>query len=128
MQGLGEGSRVVKKLPSGCREGLQAAALTPGGLLKDCWAPEAPGEPFKERFAQPIQGTSQPAEVSHVVAIYLSFSYWLCSPPPTQLRQPAGVGDWGRSGGFNLLHEFHLLLQEAPLQKVTGMEVCSGRT
>ena len=59
---------------------------------------------FKERFAQPIQGTSQPAEVSHVVAIYLSFSYWLCSPPPTQLRQPAGVGDWGRSGGVNLLH------------------------
>ena len=30
-QGLGEGSRVVKKLPSGCREGLQAEALTPEG-------------------------------------------------------------------------------------------------
>ena len=70
VRGLGEGSRVVKKLPSGCREGLQAAALTPGGLLKDCWAPEAPGETFKERLAQPNQGTSQPAEVSHVVAIY----------------------------------------------------------
>lgn len=39
-----------------------------------------------------------------------------------------GVGDWGRSGGVNLLHEFHLFVQEAPLQKVTGMEVCSGRT
>ena len=33
---------MVKKLPSGCREGLQVEALTPEGLLKGHWAPEAP--------------------------------------------------------------------------------------
>ena len=42
VQGLGEGSRVVKKLPRGCREGLQVEALTPEGLLKCFWASEAP--------------------------------------------------------------------------------------
>ena len=39
---LGEGSRVVNKLPSGCRERLQGGALTPEGLLTARWAPGAP--------------------------------------------------------------------------------------
>ena len=33
---------MVKKLPGGCRDGLQAEALTPQGLLKGGWASEAP--------------------------------------------------------------------------------------
>ena len=41
VQSLGEGSRVVKMMPSGCRERLQAEALTTEGLLKGRWAPEA---------------------------------------------------------------------------------------
>ena len=39
---LGRGLQGVKKLPSGCREGLQAEALTLVGPLKAHWAPEAP--------------------------------------------------------------------------------------
>ena len=43
VQGLGEGSSVVKeKPPSACKERLQAEALTPEGLLKGHWASEAP--------------------------------------------------------------------------------------
>ena len=52
VQGLGEGSRVVKKLPCGCREGLQAEARKPQGdlrvsLPKRCspspaWGPAGP--------------------------------------------------------------------------------------
>ena len=34
---------MVKKLPRGCREGLQAEALTPEGPLQDHQAQEAPG-------------------------------------------------------------------------------------
>ena len=39
---LGRGLQGVKKLPSSCREGLQAEALTLAGLLSAQWAPEAP--------------------------------------------------------------------------------------
>ena len=39
---LGRRLQDVKKLPSGCREGLQAEALTVVGLLKAHWAPEGP--------------------------------------------------------------------------------------
>ena len=42
VHGWGESSSVVNKLPTGCREGLQAEALTSGGLLKVCWALQAP--------------------------------------------------------------------------------------
>ena len=63
---------MVKKLPSGCREGLQAETLTPEGLLKGRWFQRLlvmlEGEPFEERPTQPSLGTSQPAEVGQVVA------------------------------------------------------------
>ena len=42
VQDLGEGSRVVKKVPCGCRAGVLAEAQAPEGLLKGHWAPEAP--------------------------------------------------------------------------------------
>ena len=42
VQGLEEGPRVVKKLPSGSKEGLYAEVLTPVELLKGYWAPESP--------------------------------------------------------------------------------------
>ena len=90
VRGLGEGSRMVRNLPSCCREGLQTEALTPEGLLKHHWAPEAPScacEPFQAVLTQPHLGTKQPAEVSQVVT--------------------------------HLLDEFHLLLQEVTLPKVT---------
>ena len=76
-------------LPSCCREGLQTEALTPEGLLKHHWAPEAPScacEPFQAVLTQPHLGTKQPAEVGQVVTH---------------------------------LEEFHLLLQEVTLPKVT---------
>ena len=41
VQGLREGSRVLKKLPSSCREGLQAALML-GGFFNGHWSPEAP--------------------------------------------------------------------------------------
>ena len=86
---LGRGLQGVKKLPSGCREGLQAEALTLVGPLKAHWAPEAPScacEPFQAVLTQPHLGTKQPAEVGQVVTH---------------------------------LEEFHLLLQEVTLPKVT---------
>ena len=39
---LERGLQGVNKLPSGCREGLQAETLTLEGLLKGRWAPETP--------------------------------------------------------------------------------------
>ena len=39
---LERGLQDVKKLPSGCREGLQAEALMLGWFLKGPWAPEGP--------------------------------------------------------------------------------------
>ena len=79
VQGLGDSSRVVKKLPSGCREGLQADALTPEGLLKTAGLRTLlvvlEGEPFEERLAQPRLGTSRPVEVGQVVATFwMSFT------------------------------------------------------
>lgn len=75
VQGLGESSRVLKKLLSGCREGLQAEALSPEGLLKGCWASEATshagGEPVEEILALPRLGTSQPVKVGQVAAHFL---------------------------------------------------------
>ena len=82
------------------QRGASGAALTPEGSSKTVGLLVVlEGEPFKDIFAQPNQGTSQPVEVSQVVAIYLmSFSYWLSSPPspcPPLLQQPVGVGGWG---------------------------------
>lgn len=81
------------------QRGASGAALTPEGSSKVGLLVVLEGEPFKDIFTQPNQGTSQPVEVSQVVAIYLmSFSYWLSSPPspcPPLLQQPVGVGRWG---------------------------------
>ena len=69
---FGKDSRAVKKLPGGCREGLQAEALTPEGHLQGRWAAEAPGcvgvEPLEETLTQSSLGTRQPVEVSLGVA------------------------------------------------------------
>ena len=43
VQGLREGSRVLKKLPSSRREGLQAALML-GGFFNVHWSPEAPSK------------------------------------------------------------------------------------
>ena len=61
VQGLGEGSRVVKKLSSGCRERLQAEALTPEELLKDRWAPEPPSGAWGWAFGRDT-GLAQPGD------------------------------------------------------------------
>ena len=62
---------MFKKLPSGCRQGLQAEALSPEGSSKAAglWRHLLmfDGEPFKEILAQPSLGTSQPAEVGQLV-------------------------------------------------------------
>ena len=80
-QGLGKSSRVLKKLLSGCREGLQAEALSPEGLFKGCWTSEATshagGVPLEEILAQPSLGTSQPAEVGQVVTQLLDEFHFL---------------------------------------------------
>ena len=92
VHGFGEGSRVVKRLPCGCKERLQAEALISEGFPKGRWAwrllvlPK--GEPFQEILAQPSLGSSQLAEVSHV--------------------------------GAHLLDEFHLLFEDAAFQEVRG--------
>ena len=72
--GWGWFTRVVNKLPSGCRERLRAEGLTSGGLLKGCGVLGAGGllvvlkaELFNQILAQPSLGTSQPAEVSQVI-------------------------------------------------------------
>ena len=76
---LGEGSRMVKKLPSvvgrgsgislepeGCQRGPSKAA----GLQRLLVVAE--GEPFEEILTQPSLGASQPAEVSQKVAHILN--------------------------------------------------------
>lgn len=119
MQGLGEAPGCLKSCPVDAERGFRCSPDS-RGLLKDRWALVVlEGERFKDIFAQPNQGTSQPAEVSQMVAIYLmSFSYWLSSPPsphPPLLQQPVGVGGWGWSGSCNLLDEYQLLVPEAAL-------------
>ena len=42
VQSLGEGFKMIKMLPRGCRKGLQTEALAPEGLLKGSRGPEAP--------------------------------------------------------------------------------------
>ena len=68
---LGRGLQSVKKLPSVSKDRLQAEALTLGGLLKGHWAPEVPsrtsGLAFQRDIVQPSLGTSQTAEVGHLV-------------------------------------------------------------
>ena len=58
---------MVKKLPGGCREGLQAEALTPEGHLQGHRPTAAPGcigvEPLQETLTQPSLGAHQPVEV-----------------------------------------------------------------
>ena len=49
VQGLREGSRVLKKLPSSCREGLQAALML-GGFFNGHWSPEAPSRAWGWAF------------------------------------------------------------------------------
>ena len=72
---FGKDSRAVKKLPGGCREGLQAEALSPEGLFKGCWTSEATshagGVPLEEILALPRLGTSQPVKVGQVAAHFL---------------------------------------------------------
>ena len=77
--GWGWFTRVVNKPPGGCREPLRPEGLTSAGLLKGCggrgWGGGWGGvllvvlkaEHFKQILAQPSLGTSQPAEVSHVI-------------------------------------------------------------
>ena len=67
VHGLGKGSRVVKKLPSGCRERLRPKPWHQGdaeGPLKGLWTPAAlvmlEGEPFKELLAPPRLGAGSP--------------------------------------------------------------------
>ena len=75
---------MVKKLPSGCRERLQAEALTPAGCQRGSSRAAGlrrflfvlEGEPVERILSQP--GGHQLAEISQVVAIFLiSFT---CSP------------------------------------------------
>ena len=61
VQGLGEGSRVVRMLPSGCREGLQAEAQTSGELLKGSSVSEAPSHDWGWAFQRNILPT-QPGD------------------------------------------------------------------
>ena len=80
VQGLREGSRVLKKLPSSCREGLQAALMLVGssmatGLQKLLVVLE--GEPFEEILTQPSLGTSQLVEVGQVVTHLLDEFHFL---------------------------------------------------
>ena len=61
----------VKKLPSGCKEGLQADALMLGGSSKAAGPQRLlvllEGKTFQEILAQPSLGASQPVEVGQVV-------------------------------------------------------------
>ena len=75
---MGEGSRVIKRLPSGCRErlrqkpdprGMQRVPSKVSGLHRLPAVLE--GEPFKEVFAQHHLGAGQPVEVSQVSPICL---------------------------------------------------------
>lgn len=79
---LERGLQGVKKLPSGCREGLQAALMLvrwvlqwPTGLQKLLVVLE--GKPFEEILAQPSLGTSQPTEVGQVVTHLLDEFHFL---------------------------------------------------
>ena len=60
---LERGLQGVKKLPRGCREGLQAALML-GGFFKGHWSPEAPSHAWGWAFrrdTRPTQPGDQPA-------------------------------------------------------------------
>ena len=63
---------VKKQQSGGCRERLQAEALTPEGHLQGHRATEVPGcvgvEPLQETLTQPSLGARQPVEVGLGVA------------------------------------------------------------
>ncbi|KAF6094757.1 hypothetical protein HJG60_011855 [Phyllostomus discolor] len=99
---MGEGSRVLKKMPSSFWERFKQKLDARGMLRGSLQRPEGLQrllvmlEPFEEILTQPSLGPGQPAAVSQVVA--------------------------------HLFDEFHLFIQEVVLQEVTEMRVCVGRT
>lgn len=71
---MGEGSRMVRRLPLGCRERLRHKANTKGmqrgpseasGLQRILFVLD--GKPFEDILAQPSLEAGQPVEVSQVV-------------------------------------------------------------
>lgn len=69
---MGEGSRMIRRLPIGFRKKCRHKARgMQKGLSKASWLQRLlvmhEGEPFKEILAQPSLGAGQPVEVSQVV-------------------------------------------------------------
>ena len=98
VHGLGEGSGVIKKLPSGCRRH--------SGRSPDTWGMHrVPSKAAGPGAPSPSWGEADPSK-----------GYSLAQ------RQPVCQVD------AQLLAEFHLLVCEVILQDVTEMGVCTGRT
>ena len=136
VQGLEEGPRVVKKLPSGSKEGLYAEVLTPVELLKGHWAPESPNCAqgwASQRDTHPVQpGDLQPGEVSQAVAYLLAVSptrlgsgspgsYRGGGPPRQNPGQADPKGPGSQRPGFCTIH---LGMASAPHETGCGRPNC----
>lgn len=110
IQGLGEGSRVVRNLPSGCKRGASGRSLDMRGTLVHAQLQRLQamleGEPFKEIFPNPTRGQPACADtvgqaVSHLLDVALFVSHRggvvqaiqaLCALVPALLHEKGGLG------------------------------------
>ena len=132
VQGMKEGSRVVKQLLCGYRKGIQGEALMPEGLLRGLWALKSPGWAWGwafERETHPARPGGPPAWGGRP---WYEFHLLLQDRSPQEItevevcsREPGQTDPEGPSSGSSWQWRLHSVMGFTPLSWEAS--ACPGR-